>query len=468
MEKENKLQRNLDWKQGLSIALGVPLLILPSLGYFTSYVYSAAILVWVLSTLQGFFQNIAYAEMAIAFPNASGLPGYAQTIFKDSGVKGRFLGGFSAWSYWLAWNPVMAIFSLIIGGYLVELVPFFSGFSPFYVSLGTGIIVFSFMLIVNLKGTENSAVIGYVLNIVSLLPLIGISIVPFIQGNVDMTNITLNWFPSEWVWDLEHFVIIFGIFGMAQWSACAWETAAIYGPEYKNPSKDTLKALFSCGTICLLIFVLVQTSAIASLGIEAVGNGKVPPLLLMAKNEFGSIGASVSVVMLIVAMITIIRTGFLGSSRAMHSMAVEGNLPIIFRKTNSYGVPVNAMVFIIVFNCFLIMLKTPAAILAASSMGYSFANGISLVSYYKYKNNTRTIVDDGKFRAPEFWKYIGLFFGMVNLLLFVGGLVYLNSIDLGWKASMIGIFVLLLYIPLFAYSYRENNKEKGFEDEKAS
>jgi amino acid transporter len=460
MEGKNELQRNIDWKQGLSIALGVPLLILPSIGYFTAYLHSAAILVWIISTIQGFFQNIAYAEMAIAFSDASGLPGYSQKIFGNSGIKGRFIGGFSAWSYWLAWNPVMAIFSLIIGSYLVELVPFFNRFPSFYVSFLTGIVIFLFMFLINIKGMDRSAYVGYILNVVSLLPLIVLSVVPFISGSANITNITFSFFPQDWIWDFEHFVIIFGIFGMAQWSACAWETAAIYGPEYKNPSKDTLKALFSCGVICLLIFTLVQTSAIASLGIETVSKGTVPPLVLMAQNEFGSIGGSLSIVMLIVAMITIIQTGFLGSSRAMHSMAVEGNLPVIFRKTNKFGVPLNAMVFIIIFNGFLIMLKTPAAILAASSMGYSFANGISLISYYKYKSSIEHKPLDDRFRAPKFWKYIGLFFGLINLLFFVGGLVYLNSIDLGWRASLIGIFVLFLYIPLFLYSNLNTFTEK--------
>ena len=51
--------------------------------------------------------------------------------------------------------------------------------------------------------------------------------------------ITGSWFPTDWTWDLEHVLILFGIFAMAEWSACAWETAAIYGPEYKNPNTDT-------------------------------------------------------------------------------------------------------------------------------------------------------------------------------------------------------------------------------------
>ncbi len=110
---ENNLQRNIDWKQGLSIALGVPLLIMPSIVYFTSYMYAFSILVWVLSVGQGFFQNIAYAEMAVDFPDASGLPGYSQKILKGSGNKySNFIGGFSAWSYWFAWSPILAIFTL--------------------------------------------------------------------------------------------------------------------------------------------------------------------------------------------------------------------------------------------------------------------------------------------------------------------------------------------------------------------
>ncbi|HAD31201.1 MAG TPA: amino acid permease, partial [Methylophaga sp.] len=61
-EHSNDLERSIDWKQGLAIASGVPLLILPSLGYFPLWVASAAILIWGLSVLQGFMQNLAYAE----------------------------------------------------------------------------------------------------------------------------------------------------------------------------------------------------------------------------------------------------------------------------------------------------------------------------------------------------------------------------------------------------------------------
>ena len=81
------LERSIDWKQGLAIALGVPLLILPSIGYFTGYVWAFSIAVWGLTIFLGFFQNLAFGELATVFPKASGLPGYTQTIFGSNSDK---------------------------------------------------------------------------------------------------------------------------------------------------------------------------------------------------------------------------------------------------------------------------------------------------------------------------------------------------------------------------------------------
>ena len=35
VRERDELERTIDWKQGLAISIGVPLLILPSIGYFT-------------------------------------------------------------------------------------------------------------------------------------------------------------------------------------------------------------------------------------------------------------------------------------------------------------------------------------------------------------------------------------------------------------------------------------------------
>jgi amino acid transporter len=197
------LARTIDWKQGLAIAIGVPLLILPSIVYFASYLWAFAIVVWGLSVLQGFMQNLAYGELATTFPNASGLPGFAQSVFQspdktDGYDRGKLIGGFSAWSYWFAWNPVLAIYAILISGSLRGLFPALAGIPEVVLSLIIGAVVFSALIGLNARGLSTSAVLGYILAVVSFIPLIIITLAPFVTGDFDASNITDSWLPPDW------------------------------------------------------------------------------------------------------------------------------------------------------------------------------------------------------------------------------------------------------------------------------
>ena len=466
LDGTDHLERSIDWKQGLAIALGVPLLILPSLGYLPMYVSAAAILIWGISVLQGFMQSTAYAEMATTFPKASGLPGFAQHVFRTENYKGKYdkgklIGGFSAWSYWFAWNPVLAIFSILVGGYLHGLFPVLAEtFTEYQLALISGLVIFSGLFVVNWFGLKDGAKLGYVLAAFSLIPLVVLTVAPFATGKVELSNITGSWMPADWAWDMHHILILFGIFAIAQWSACAWETAAIYGPEYKNPSRDVPKALYACGIICFFSFVLVQSAVIGVLGVEGVLAEPLSPLIPVAQAVFGQAGTMVTIIMLIAAMILIIQTAYLGSSRAMHSMSSEGNLPRVFGKTNRQGTPFVAMLVIGAFNLVLISMGTPAAILAASAIGYTCANGISLFAYVRAKNHPAFANLERPFKAPKGWKKVALLFGLFNLPLCLVGVVYLNSLEVGWTSTWVGFLVLSLYIPIWLYSQRESRRLK--------
>ncbi|WP_026556512.1 APC family permease [Arthrobacter sp. 35W] len=460
------LERSIDWKQGLAIALGVPLLILPSLGYLPMYLSAAAILIWGLSVIQGFIQSTAYAEMATTFPKASGLPGFAQHVFRTENYQGKYdksklLGGFSAWSYWFAWTPVLAIFSILIGGYLHGLFPVLGEtFTAYQLSLISGLLIFGGLFVVNWFGLKDGAKLGYILAAFSLIPLVILTVAPFATGHVEMSNIIGNWLPTDWAWDLHHILILFGIFGIAQWSACAWETAAIYGPEYKNPAKDVSKALFACGIICFFSFVLVQAAVIGVLGVDGVLAEPVSPLIPVAHAVFGEAGSMVTIIMLIAAMVLIIQTAYLGSSRAMHSMATEGNLPKSLGKLNRHGTPFVAMLVIGGFNLVLISMGNPAAIVAASAIGYTCANGISLFAYVKARKHPDFAALDRPFKAPKGWKNVAMAFGLFNLPLCLVGVVYLNSLEVGWTSTWVGFLVLALYVPIWLHSQNESRRSR--------
>ena len=237
--------------------------------------------------------------------------------------------------------------------------------------------------------------------------------------------------PEDWVWDGSHILILLGIFAMAEWSACAWETAAIYAPEYKSTHSDVPKALFVCGGICLLTYVVVQASVTGTLGVRGILAEPISPMLAVARITLGPTGGPIAIIMLMAAMVLIIQTAFLGSARAMHSLAIEGNLPRIFGVVNAHGTPIFAMLVIAAFNLALILLKTLTAILAASAIGYVFANGISLFAYVKAENHPDLAALNRPFRAPSGWKNVALFFGLFNLPLCLVGVVFLSSLESG-------------------------------------
>lgn len=181
-------------------------------------------------------------------------------------------------------------------------------------------------------------------------------------------------------------------------------------------------------------------------------------MLPIAQITLGPIGGALTILMLIAAMILIIQTAFLGALRAMYSMAEERNLPRFFEKMNPHGTPVNAMIVISLLNMGFIFLGTPAAILAASAIGYVCSNGISLFAHVKAKIDPNFLKLERLFKAPGDWQYVALFFGLFNLPLCLIGIIYLNSLEVGWTSTIVGFLVLILYIPLWFHSQNETKR----------
>ncbi len=465
-EDSTALARTVSWKQGMFIALGVPLLILPSIYDVSTIVWGLCIVVWTVSVLQGFVQNLAYGEMVTLFPNATGLPGCAQAVFtKPNGSKtdkGKLIGAFCAWCYWFAWCPVVAIFTMMIGDYLIQMFSLvLTGWTAVGLYMVVGILIVALMYLLGTHGLEGGAKVGTILALVSLIPIIIILLGALATGMFDFSNIVNDFTKPEWRWSPVDIVLLLGCFGLAQWSACAWETAAIYGPEYKEPGRDVPKALFSCGIICLIMYFFVSTVVFGSLGQSGVESAGYATLAPIAEFAFGEFGSYIALFFLIVAMILIIQTGFLGSSRTLHSMAGEGNLPKFFGKVNSHGMPANAMVFVSIFNLILVFIievsayilnlsTTSMTVLTASAIGYCIANCIALAAFYVTRTSPRFSGMERPFHAPKPWTYVILIMCVVQIVVFFPCLMYWSYyLTGGFIAIALGLIILLAFIPIW-------------------
>ena len=475
----------LSWKQGMYVALGVPLLILPSLYDISSLVWGISILVWVFSVLQGFAQNLAYGEMSTCFPHAVGLPGCAQEVFTDKNDtsrynKGKFIGAFCAWCYWFAWTPVVMIFGMLISDYLSQMLSLnLDGWAAvgFYGIVMLAILALMYAL--SSRGIENGAKMSMILAIVSIIPMVVILIGAYAIGMFSFDHITAEITPSGWTWSIGDIALLLGCLAIAQWSACGWETAAIYGPQYEDPARDVPKALMSCGFICLILYFFVSFSVYGSLGIDGVNEAGYATLVPIAEAVFGHAGSYVALALLVVAMILIVQTGFLGSSMTLDSMASEKNMPEWFGKKNKHNMPTNSMIFVAAFNLALTLIiaisgnvlgssDTIMTILSAGSIGYALANGIAVLAHYRMCTAARFADLESPFRLPGGWKYLSLCMFVLQIL-YIPCLVYWSwTLSGGFTPAIVGAVVLLAYIPVWIMTQNRNAESRDAEDVNAA
>jgi amino acid transporter len=454
------LTRSISWKQGMLIALGVPVLILPSLYDVAGILWAFSIALWTISVIQGFIQNISFGEMTTVFPGATGIPGCAQMVFSPAKKKskydrGRFIGAFCAWSYWFTWTPVVPVFTITMGEYLRSFVEPLSGVDPTLLNLVLGLGIVAMMVFVGSRGLTGGALVGLVLALISLVPIVIILVATFFTGNFHMDYISTEVLPPSWTWGPVDIVMLFGCFGLAQWCACAWETAAIYGPEYKDPGKDVPKALFSCGFICLILYLFISTAVFGSLGVDGIAENGYATLVPIAKLVFGDIGGTLALVFLLAAMLLIIQTAFLGSSRTLYCMGREGNLPKLFAKVNKRGMPVVALSTIALVSLVLILVGNPVAILAASGMGFCIALAIASAAYVVARTNLRFKDLPRPYSAPRGWKYVAGCMAIYQGFVLLPCLVYWSMEVYGTSSVIVGTVILLAFIPIWLITQKK-------------
>ena len=479
------LVKSIDWKQGMIIAMGVPILILPGIYDIAGTAWGLSIFIWTISVLQGFAQNLAIGEMAAAL-ETPGIGGCAQKVFtKPNGGRyglGKFLGAFTAWAYWFTWTPVIPIFTCTSVDYITKFLEYGLGMEPFssdvtlLFQLFFGIIVFSAIVFVGSKGLSGGAKLGLILALIAILPLLVVVIMPLVGATVgggelsgfSIQRILDHLTPEGWGWTATDFLMIFGMFAYAQWCACAWESAATYGAEYKNPGRDVPKALISAGLVCLALYFIVPFVVYGMMTPAQIDAWGISTLYPIAQYDFGDIGLILALVLLVAGMVMLIQTAFLGSSRTLYFMGHEGNMPKIFTYTNKNGAPLVAMFFQfamgIIFNI-IIHFGSVGMILAASSFGFSFALGAGMMAYVVSKKSPRFKDLPRPYTAPRGWYYVAFFLMIYQFFVLIPCLAYWcinGGIENGTFSVIIGAVILLMYVPAwFLLQYLHGKEEES-------
>jgi amino acid transporter len=491
------LQRSINWTGAFWVASGVPALVLFSVGAIAATVGKPAWLVWTLSICFGFIQAFTYAEIAGLFPDKTG---GASVYGAMAWVRySKLTAPLSVWCNWFAWSPVLAIGSGLAGGFVLgALFPADAAINTWQITLLDlggikpglqlrinatfilGVVLLMAVFLIQQGGILRSARTTMVLGVTALIPLMLIALVPLLSG--DMPSDHFRPFAPlardaaglvvDGPWNMAGITLMAGGLFIAAWSTYGFETAVCYTREFKDPKRDTFKAIFFSGLLCVVVFTLVPLAFQGYLGLgkmvtppeldadgnvvkAAVYSGMLAPEIYsgmgvaqtMAKMVGGgAVVGNVLVVMLVLAVLLSIMTTMSGSARTLYQASADGWLPRYLSRVNDHGAPTAAMWTNLGFNLILLLMSDYVFVLAASNVGYIIFNFLNLQSGWIHRLDRPDW--ERPFRAPTVVLGIGAVLGFVNLALMgMGANVY------GAGTLSAGVLFASLIVPVFVYRH---------------
>jgi amino acid transporter len=206
----------------------------------------------------------------------------------------------------------------------------------------------------------------------------------------------------------------------------------------------------------MAVFILVPLAFQASLGLDGLLDPKIydgSGVALALANILGggAVIGNIFIVMLILALLLIVMTSMLGSSRTLYQASVDGWLPRYLSKVNHHGAPTAAMWTDLGFNLILLLASDYFAVLMISNVCYFIFNFLNLQAGWIHR------MDRGHwerpFRCPTWLLALATLLGFVNMA-FMGA-----GADVWGEGTLRnGLLAILLIIPVFWFRHYVQDK----------
>lgn len=491
------LHRSIDWTGAFWLASGVPALVLFSMGAIAATVGKPAWLIWIVSISIGLVQAFTYAEIAGLFPHKTGGISVHSSVAWANYSK--WIAALCIWCNWVAWGPVLAIGSALAAGYILNVTyPPDAVINTWQITLLdlsflkaglclriNAVFIIGAVLMVLVFAIQNGGILRsakamMIIGLSGLAPLMLIAIVPLITGDMVMSNFyplaplayDSDGYVIPGVWDIKGWSLVAGALFIAAWSTYGFETAVCYTREFKDPSRDTYRAILYSGLLCLFAFVLIPFTFQGHMGLgqmiepqhfnaagEVIQPAQYDGMLAadiysgmgIANALYGIVGNSgimvdMFVVMLVLALMLSIMTTMSGSSRTLYQGSIDGLLPKYLSQVNQHGAPTSAMWTNLIVNLMLLSLSDYVFLLAASCVSYIIFNFLTLNAGWIHRIDRPNW--KRSYRTPKVLFIAGIAMAFLNITFMA-----LGANIWGGGTLMSGLILASLSIPLFCWRH---------------
>lgn len=457
------LRKTMRWYDGSIVCLSAFGFMLSTVGYSIGALGAlGALALWAVSAIFGALQTRIFIEPATMLADSSGgLSAFAREAWRRWQNLVSPLTGFG---YWIAYTSTLSAFGLI-AGQLVQAQWFSSAtwtVRPLGISIGLAQVIAVAIIIavwiINVAGMSPTIKFGRITGVLFIVVLALFAFLPYLTGHFHPRFLTWNIGEPGQSWGGARLAIVY--LYLMGWSCYPTEQAATFAPEYENTATDTHRALLTTAVIGLVAFTIVPLGLGGVLDSQTIAANPVAFFVIELSDMLGSAGASIAVVLIIIACLLTMNASTMNASRALYATSHRGYTIRVFGRLNRHSVPANAMTLDMLVNVLVVLLlNSVIGIVAASNMAYFVVVILALAGVIALRrvmpNHHRPV------RLRRGWLILAGAFAIINtFLLVVGSTSFQESGYGGWNDFFVGLGALILGIVLYLWRVLVQDRTK--------
>jgi APA family basic amino acid/polyamine antiporter len=310
-----KLNRNLNFFSVFAMGfadVGADIFI--ALGVIAAYAAGLTPLAFFIGAILYVCTALAYAELGSAFPVAGGASTFARKAF------GKFWGFVAGWGLILAYVLDIALFSIVGAFYLNQVL----GLEMIYV-YGIGAAVIIGLIILNLLGIAESALLNNILTIFAVFLILIISILAYLLLFTPERLVSqMMAFQQESNWSNFAYAI-----GLSSIAFIGIESITQAAEETKRPSHTIPRAIKMVIIMVVVFCLMISVLSVGSVGWNTLATNKENALVAFAEAipVYGHMLVVVTGITGFLVCVVSANSGLIGASRVMYSLSRNNLLP---------------------------------------------------------------------------------------------------------------------------------------------
>jgi len=368
MEEKNT-KRTIGYLGAVSIGIGgmVGGGIFAVLGEAVSLAHGASVIAFLLAGIVALFTAYSYAKLSVQFQTKGGT-----VSFIDEAFGHNLLSGSVNFMLWLSYLVTISLYAVAFSSYAKALFINDASFWIDHLFISMAIIL---PLIINLISASFVSCSETIIVIIKMILLIVIIIASI--SFVDVGRLS----PTKW--DDSFSIVVAGMIIFVAYEG--FELIANAAEDIKNPTKNLPRAFYTSVLVVIVLYILIAVITVGTVEESQLLEAKDYALAIAAEPALGAVGFTLVSVAALLATFSAINASIYGNGRLGYILAIEGELPKVFRKERD-TIPTMSILITTFFSLILansIDLSQIAIIGSASFLLIFFIVNVGALCLYK-------------------------------------------------------------------------------------